>query len=170
MHGDKHVYVYLRPGMSAFEVVAEQLTDLAHSVLWVAPGVTEEIRRRFETPRFKFTAEPVRISDAAATADAAVLYGGHGTVSAMLLEGVALALFPTHTEQALVTQRVVRMGAGLPIPQQADAAQVRTMLSRIVEDARFGERAAAFASKYVRFNARDTATQIARDIERRLAQ
>jgi UDP:flavonoid glycosyltransferase YjiC (YdhE family) len=167
--GEKCVYVYLRPGMPAFDVVAQQLSDLQHSVLWVAPDVTHEIRRRFEGPRFKFTNEPLRIVDAAAAADAAVLYAGHGTVSAMLLAGVPLALFPVHVEQALVTQSVVRMGAGLPVPPKADAAQVEMMLSRVVDEPHFRERAEAFASKYAHCSPRDTATQIAGDIERRLA-
>ena len=37
--GDKRVYVYLRPGMPAFDTVAQQLRDSAYSVLWVAPGL-----------------------------------------------------------------------------------------------------------------------------------
>ena len=112
----------------------------------------------------------MKLAAAAAAADAAVLYGGHGTVSAMLLAGVPLAVAPTHVEQALVGQRVVHIGAGLLIPPKASAVQVRDGLERLLEPSSLREQAQAFARRYSNFNPRDTVAGIARDIKSRVEQ
>ena len=139
--GSKRVYVHLRPEMAAFDAVAEALSDSGESVLWVAPGLPDARIKRYAKRALRFVRRPVRLADIAAHADAAVLYGGHGTVAAMLLAGIPMALYPAHVEQALVTRNAVRIGAAAGAPSQADAAKLRRPLEAVLRDARLKEAA-----------------------------
>jgi len=160
-NGDKRVFVYLSAATPAFEAIAQHLSDAGHSVLWVAPGVAPEVARRFETERFKFSRGAVRLSDVAPAADAALLHGGHGTVSAMLLAGVPLALFPMHTEQAIVARNVLRTGAGTAVSGNPDPMEVGALLKRVLEDVPFKQAAIAFASRYGSYDPLDAVRAIA---------
>ena len=164
--GHKRVFVYLQPGAPIFERVAERLAESGHSVLWVAPGVTANAARRFESAQFKFMREPVRLSDAAEQADVALLHGGHGTVSAMLLAGVPVAVFPLHAEQGLIARNVERMGAGIAASVTPDAREVETLLERILTEPRYTQHAESFAACYRLYDPRETVSRIAQRIGR----
>ena len=157
--GDKRIYVYLRPGMSAFHPLAEILAGAGHRVLWFAPGVNEAITRRYTSASFSFARDPLRLSLIAQQAEAAVLYGGHGTVSAMLLGGVPLALYPVHVEQALVSHRVEQLGAGVGLgPENDDLART---LNRLLGAGHYTQKAFAFAERYRYFDCSKTVARIA---------
>ena len=162
--GQKRVYVYLRPEARAFAAVGEMLSDSAHSVLWLAPGITEKTARRYQNPRLKFLREPVRLADVATGADAAMLSGSHGTVSAILLAGMPMALLPVRVEQSLVAHNVVRLGAAVMAAPQAPIGEVRESLAAVLEEARFKESARSFAVRYARHDPQKTVAKIARRI------
>jgi hypothetical protein len=168
-HGTKRICVYIRPDMPSFDVLAEALRGLPYAVLWIAPGADASVLRRRETARLRFTEKPVRLSRAAAEADAAVLYGGHGTTSAMLLAGVPLGLLPNHVEQMLVSRNVSRLGAGSVMSVAATPDEVRASIVSLVEDAHYRRSAAAFASKYASFDPQRTVDRIAAKISARCA-
>jgi UDP:flavonoid glycosyltransferase YjiC (YdhE family) len=168
--GRKRVFVYLRPGTPGFESAAMQLSDMGHRVLWVAPRVTEELSKRFEGPRFRFTHKMVRIADVAAQAEAAVLHGGHGLVSAMLLGGVPLALFPMHAEQVIVARNVISLGAGAALATGADISETASLLGRVVDESRLRGAAGAFAGRYAHHASRDVAQRIALRVDQLAAK
>lgn len=170
-HGDgKRVFVYLRPEMRAFAPVAEALADSGHSVVWIAPGMSEEALRRYARSNIRFTREPVSLGAVAAEAHAAVLYGGHGTVAAMLLGGVPVALLPVHVEQALVSRSVVRLGAGTMATPQASLPEMRKAVTSVLEEASYRERAEAFAARYSHFDPKNVVARIARCVGEHCAQ
>lgn len=163
-HGEKRIYVCLSPEARAFATVGELLRDSAHSVLWVAPGITEKAARRYQDDRLRFVQEPVRLAGVAAAADAAVLSGGHDSVSAMLLAGVPMALFPVHVEHALLSHNVVQLGAAAMAAPQAPGDEIRHSLAAVLEEARFRESAKRFAIRYTQHDPQKTAARIARRI------
>lgn len=133
-------------------------------MLWVAPGITDKTARRYQNHRLKFLREPVRLCEVATGADAAVLCGSDGTVSAMLLAGVPMALFPAHVEQALVTHNVVRLGAAAIAVPQAPIGEMRQSFVSVLEDVRFKESAKGFAVRYAQHDPQTTVAKIARRI------
>jgi UDP:flavonoid glycosyltransferase YjiC (YdhE family) len=79
----------------------------------------------------------------------------------MLLVGVPIGLFPTHTEEALIARNVVRIGAGVAISPRAPAADLSESLERVLKGSAHRSAAAAFASKYPGYDPRDVVTRIA---------
>jgi UDP:flavonoid glycosyltransferase YjiC (YdhE family) len=163
--GGPRVFVYLRPGSSAFEPTARALTQLGCDVLWVASGVSAEVRQRFETRRFVFCRVPLRLNDVSTSADAAVLHGGHGTVAAMLLGGVPLMLFPEHAEQGIVARNVSDMGAGI-VAVGSGAERVREMLAALVQRSVYKTAARTFANRYGGYEPGSAADEIASELTR----
>jgi UDP:flavonoid glycosyltransferase YjiC (YdhE family) len=163
-HGHKRVYVYVRPDMRVFHPLAQHLSGAGHRVLWFAPGIDGDTVRRYQSRSLEFVREPVRLSSIAAEAEAAVLYGGHGTVSAMLLAGVPIAMYPMHVEQALVTGKVAKLGAGVTAQPHVPAAEVAAALAPVLQDDRYREKARAFAAKYAHFDPAQVVTRIAQRI------
>lgn len=168
--GTQKICVYIRPGMRSFQPFAEALRDSPYRVLWIAPGADASATRPYETPRLKFVHEPVRLSEAAARADAAVLYGGHGTVSAMLLAGVPLVLCPNHVEQMLVSRNVARLGACSIVSNATSASGMRDSVEAVIADGRYRRQAAAFAAKYASFDPRGVVDRVAARIATRCAR
>lgn len=164
--GNKRVFVYLQPRAAAFEPVAQQLSDLGHSVLWVAPGIRDEIARRFDSPRFTFSRETVRLSGIAAVADAALLHGGHGTTAAMLVGGIPVGLFPQHAEQGIVARNVVTVGAGAVASAGATASEVSELIRRVLHELECRQAAGAFRAKYDPYDPRQVVRNIAERIVR----
>ena len=158
------VYVDLRPDMPAFHSNAEALSDSGLNVLWSAPGASEEVVRRYSKATLKFERERVRLADVAAHAQAAVLFGGHGTVSAMLLAGVPMALYPLHVEQALVSRNAARLGAAIVAGPQARPAEAGSAISHIVGEPRYREAAQRFAAKYRDFDPKHAVARISRKV------
>ena len=162
--GRKRVYVYVRPDMRVFHPLAQHLSGAGHRVLWFAPGIDEDTIRRYQGRGLEFIRHPVRLSSIAAEAEAAVLYGGHGTVSAMLLAGVPIAMYPMHVEQALVTQKVAKLGAGVTAQPHVPAVDIAAALAPVLQDERYKESARAFAAKYAHFDPLQVVFRIARRI------
>jgi UDP:flavonoid glycosyltransferase YjiC (YdhE family) len=167
--GTKRICVYMRQGMPGFGVLCEALSALPYAVLWIAPGADTAVMQRHQSPRLAFTDKPVDLSRAAAQADAAVLYGSHGTTAAMLLAGLPLALFPNHVEQMLVSGNVARLGACSVLSPSATVDDVRASVVAIVEEPRYRQRAVAFAAKYSSFDPQRVADCVARKISARCA-
>jgi UDP:flavonoid glycosyltransferase YjiC (YdhE family) len=151
----KKLFVYMRPEMPGFRPLAHALADLPYRVLWVAPGAEPEVLRRYQTPTIRFVSQPVDLAAAAAQADGAVLYGGHGTAAGMLLAGVPLTLCPNHVEQMLVARNVARLGAGTIVMPGTGVDDVRASIEAMVEGTAFRQGARAFASKYDGFTPQD---------------
>ena len=167
--GTKRICVYMRPEMPGFGVLCEALSTLPYAVLWIAPGADASVVQRYRSPRLVFTDKPVDLSRAAAEADAAVLYGSHGTTAAMLLAGLPLALFPNHVEQMLVSRNVARLGACAVLSPSALVDDVRASVVAIVEEPRYRQSAAAFAAKYASFDPWRVADRVARKVSARCA-
>lgn len=163
--GTKRVYVHLRPELPAFQKAAEVLSDSGWSVLWLAPGVGDETVRRYADTALRFVRAPVHLAAVAARADAAVLSGNHATVSAMLLAGRPMALFPTHVEEALVARNAARIGAAAFAAPQASLAEVRSTIAAALDARCLQAQAAAFGMHYKDFEPGQPVARIAHGVE-----
>ena len=77
--------------------------------------------------------------------DVVVSHAGLGTVAAALSHGVPMVCAPMGRDQALNTQRVVALGAGIAIEPDASASDVAGALRTILEDASYAEAARTIA-------------------------
>ncbi|HYC47701.1 MAG TPA: nucleotide disphospho-sugar-binding domain-containing protein [Burkholderiales bacterium] len=167
--GTSRVFVYLRPGRDNMQRVARALADTAASVLWIAPGLSPTAARRLESSTLRIATCAVRIADAAAAADVAVLHGGHGTVAAMLLAGVPLVLYPTHVEQAIVAGNITRLGAGVASPADAGYSHIGSVVTKVLGTLNFKNAAEGVAVLYRDYDARESARRMADEIELEMA-
>jgi UDP:flavonoid glycosyltransferase YjiC (YdhE family) len=153
--------------MPSFRPVAKALANSPYSVLWATPGADPDIVRAYETPTLRFVTKPVDLRHAGTQADAAVLYGSHGTAAAMLLAGVPMTLCPNHVEQMLVARNVARLGACNVLRPDMSVNQAGRSIESIVEDAAYNARAGVFASRYAGFDAHDAASLVAARVHER---
>ena len=78
-------------------------------------------------------------------AAAAVTHGGHGTVAKALAAGVPLVCMPLGRDQPDVAARVVRVGAGLRVDQDAARATIALALHQVLGERRYRHAARALA-------------------------
>ena len=92
------------------------------------------------------------MGQASREADIAICNAGMGTVSAMLLAGTPLLLFPTHQEQFMLASAVVRCGAGMLVTDPGPKPDFPKWIMDLITQQRFHHAAAAFQDKYRDFN------------------
>jgi len=148
----KKIFVYMRPNMAGFQPLAQALKSLPYSVLWVAPGADSDLARQHENANLRMVGEPVDLTSAVAQANAAVLYGSHGTTAAMLLAGVPMAVCPNHVEQMLVARNVERLGAGRIVMPGMGADALRSSIEAVVEQTAYTTASQTFAARYAGFD------------------
>lgn len=165
--GTRKVCIYIRPEMRSFESMVRALRSSPYAVLWIAPGADMSDMRRYETQRLSFSNKPVQLTRAASEADAAVLYGSHGTAAAMLLAGVPLVLSPNHVEQMLVARNIARLGACSLVSPAATVDEIRSSVECVVEEPRYKQAATAFGAKYASFDPRSVVDRVAARISSR---
>ena len=70
-----------------------------------------------------------------------VTHGGHGTVTAALMNRLPMLLIPHGRDQADNAVRVTERGAGLALPRSASTAEIRAALGRLLGEPSFGSAA-----------------------------
>ncbi|HSV04804.1 MAG TPA: glycosyltransferase [Phenylobacterium sp.] len=76
-----------------------------------------------------------------------VTHGGHGTVSRALMHQRPMLIIPHGRDQTDNAVRVTHRGAGLSLTPAAGTAEIRTALSRLLEEPGFREAAARLGSR-----------------------
>jgi UDP:flavonoid glycosyltransferase YjiC (YdhE family) len=148
--GGKKIFAYLKP----FRGLAPLLERLKQSgcpaVIYLDRGAPS-LAERFQSPTLHFSSAPLDLSVIAAQCDLAILNGGHGAATLMLLAGKPMLLIPLYLEQALTAAAVTRMGAGLSAsPNQPD--QVVAGLETLIDNDQFASAARLFAERYATYN------------------
>jgi hypothetical protein len=69
-----------------------------------------------------------------------------------------------HVEQALVTDKVAKLGAGVTAQPHVRAMEVAAALVPVLQEERYRENARAFAAKYAHFDPAQVVMRIARRI------
>jgi UDP:flavonoid glycosyltransferase YjiC (YdhE family) len=108
---------------------------------------------------------PVDLDAALPASSFVVCHAGESTVSQALLAGRPLLLMPQAAESFLTARRVREMGAGININELARPLDWPAIVRQMLEDARYGRAAQAFAQRYARFDARRQAESLADALE-----
>ena len=84
-----------------------------------------------------------------ASADVFLTHCGMNSVSESLLCGVPMVLFPQHSEEEAVADRVEELGAGLRL-KHASVRGIRTALETVIADGRYKAAAEVIAEDFAR--------------------
>jgi UDP:flavonoid glycosyltransferase YjiC (YdhE family) len=134
-------------------------------VLCYSPEVAGGRKPPLEGAGIAWTRKPVDLDAALPQCDFVVCHAGESTVSQALLAGRPLLLMPQATESFLTARRVREMGAGININELARPRDWPAIVRMLLDDARYGEAAQAFARRHAGFDAARQAALLADALE-----
>ena len=146
------VFVYLQAGFAHSEEIIAALSTLPVRAVVHSPILEPALMQKYKQPNLWFSTAPLHMGQASREADIAICNAGMGTVSAMLLAGTPLLLFPTHQEQFMLASAVVRCGAGMLVTDPGAKPDFPKWIMDLITQQRFHRAAAAFQDKYRDFN------------------
>jgi UDP:flavonoid glycosyltransferase YjiC (YdhE family) len=161
----KHVFVYLEPQSRDFTNVLEAIVVLGLRAIVSAPGISDDLRRKYENQRIIVSTKPFRLDKLLAGCDLAIGYAGHGMTVGMLMAGVPLLLLPTQLERFLLAMRVAAMGAGIAVNPETPPPDYVTVIRSMLDAPGYHENARLFAKKYADFDQNEQQENIVARIE-----
>jgi UDP-N-acetylglucosamine:LPS N-acetylglucosamine transferase len=144
------VFVYVRP-FPALPSLLEHLNKRRVPTLVVCSGMPSHVIGRFESSTLKIESQPLNIAQVAREADLAILNGGHGTTSAMLLAGTPMLQVPVSLERTLNAHYASQLGAAESCPPD-NAEKVISAFDSMLDSDRWKDAALRFAKKYAGFD------------------
>jgi len=159
------VFSYLRPDTPHVEAALNALHGLPGSILIYAPGLPDDLIRRYSAPHIAFSPRPVDLNKVAAQAEAGLTYASPAATIAFLMAGKPVLMMPGHLEQFLFAKRVEEMGAGLIQSPEEAPNNLGAMLRQVLADPAFRANATAFAHKYANFDQNAVVTHMVARIE-----
>jgi UDP:flavonoid glycosyltransferase YjiC (YdhE family) len=154
------VFAYLRGELPELPSILEGLTAAEVSVVAYVPGISNELKVRFSSPQFVFSAEPVQYVSLFERADVCLSYSPAGTVTAALLHGIPQLMIPVHIESQLTARRVESQGMGRMLLSPTLAAQVTQSLHRLLTARDTRLQARGFAERHRGFSAATAAATV----------
>lgn len=148
----KRAFIYLEPHQRDFSGVMEAVTALGMRAIICAPGISDDMRRKYENPRTVVSASPYRLDKLLAACDLFIGYAGHGMTATMLMAGVPLLLLPTQLERFLLAMRVAAMGAGIAVNPDAPPPDYTALVRMLLDAPGYREQARQFAKRYGDFD------------------
>jgi UDP:flavonoid glycosyltransferase YjiC (YdhE family) len=130
-----------------------------------APGIAEDLRRKYESPRVIVSTRPFRLDRLLADCDLAIGYAGHAMTAGMLVAGIPLLLLPTQLERFLLATRVASMGAGVAVNPEMPVPDYRALIRTLLDETSYRENAQRFAKKYAGFSRDEQQENIVARIE-----
>lgn len=146
----KKVFAYLKP-FAGVEAVLEELASRGCPTLVYLEG-WQRPPPKSTSPTLRFAQSRLDARAVCRECDLAILNGGHGLTSEMLLAGKPLLQIPLALEQRLTAEAVVRMGAGEATPSGAPHAATGQPLDALLADGPHAAAARAFAGRYSAFD------------------
>lgn len=142
------VFVYLKGDVKYLAEAARQVSDLEWPTIFYAGERAEELEKEHGAPNICFSAEPLDLNTVAGESDVAVCHGGQGTVTAFLLHGKPLVLFPTQAEQRMLGKNVMTLGAADMVVPGKNVSALGERLARVVNSPLYRRSAERFAEKH----------------------
>lgn len=164
----ERIFGYLKP-FPALRETLQYLRDSSHPTILHIEGVDLSLRQQFESDTLRITTNRLDMGAVRRECDVALLSGGHGATAEMLLSGKRVLEFPLALEQRLLSDAVVRLGAGAQAPVD-DPEGVRAKLAEVLADSNGCRNAAElFAARYSTFTGADQLRDMARRVSELLS-
>jgi UDP:flavonoid glycosyltransferase YjiC (YdhE family) len=162
------VYAYLKASHPAHGAVLKALVEEGCRVLAYVPEVAAGAPPPVVSEHLLYADAPLALAPILAAADLCVCHAGEATLAQALLAGVPLLMLPSHAEQFLTARRVAVSGAGYNAALLAPAADWRAAVRGVLDEARYGAAAQAFAARRQGFDQRRMNQQLTVLLERHL--
>jgi UDP:flavonoid glycosyltransferase YjiC (YdhE family) len=146
MHSRK-VFVCVRPDTENRDAILGSLRSLDASVICVALGFHATQLEQYRAAHVTYALHPIDVEPLTRQADVCLSYGAEGTVVSFLLAGVPQLLSPYQVEAHMAARRIAALGAGLVLPADRSAEDVREAIQSVLEQSQFKTAAEQFASR-----------------------
>ena len=158
------VFVYLQPHRSNNELL-RILSRLNADVIAYLPRANPQAVDELDSIQLQISNTPVRLQPLLSLADLVVSNGGHGLLSAALLAGVPLIVFPMQYEQALLATRGRATGAVAALPREEIDTKFEALAKSMLQAFHAKSAALAFATKYARYDVAQNVRKLANSLE-----
>jgi UDP-N-acetylglucosamine transferase subunit ALG13 len=153
------IFAYLSPTYFGFEplmhaIKASGLVSLIH-----AKGISAQVAARLGGSNMRFESTAVRMDEVLKMASIVVSHASLGTVCAAALAGKIQLGLPQHTEQEMVSRRLIETGVGLAVPstnQGTQSVDFGKILQRLINEPSFAVSAKALAQKSIGLSSSNT--------------
>lgn len=142
---------YLQAGYPAFKPLMAALKTLPVRALIYVPGLTTEQHQAHSAPHVTLTSEPLDIRIGAEECDCALSYASIGFVADLLAAGKPLLLAPPFIQHAMIAQRVLQQGAGVPVEPYWDQTRCHAALTELIDSAQLRRNAEQLAKAIQRY-------------------
>jgi UDP:flavonoid glycosyltransferase YjiC (YdhE family) len=163
-HGKRRVFVYLHH-LRECAALLSQLNELEMEVIAYCPDVTASERQALAAPHLNMVERPVHLASVLDHCDLAITNGGHGVVSACVLQGVPVLAIPQHIEQRLMVDCLRRCGLGEGLMQANLASDLQPSVDRLLGDASYKDAGARLKQKYRTYSLPQTLQRLANTVE-----
>ncbi|MEX1057083.1 MAG: hypothetical protein WED11_05100 [Natronospirillum sp.] len=136
---------YLRAEHATFLPIINALRRLPVRAVIHVPDCSAEFEREWSNSSVRLCRESLNMQCGAQDCDVAVCYGSGGFVADLLAQGKPLLLAPPVMQQAMVAQRVLLAGAGVPGEPFWTEDQYLAALTELIENDHLVVRAEALA-------------------------
>lgn len=140
------VYAYLKQ-MPVLKDLLLALSNRGVPTIAVLDGALTEKLRQFAGPNIVLCDRPIALDEVCRTSEAAITNAGNGTLCRLLRAGIRQLLVPLNVEQAIISEKVRQLTAGLVADRERPDVAVGQLNAILDGDAeRSG--ALAFAGRY----------------------
>jgi hypothetical protein len=151
--GDRRrIFAYLRRDVPGVRNILQALSAADAATICFFPGVRPGELKEFASDRLRITPRPLQLETVLPRADLALVYGGHGVVSAAMIAGVPLLVVPKNVEQYLHARRVESAGAGAVLDRGHSVENAAARISQALADDGLRAGARRFADRHAGFD------------------
>jgi UDP:flavonoid glycosyltransferase YjiC (YdhE family) len=161
------LFAYFQPAQYGWrpEAAAEILRRLPITAVLYVPNIPDAIRNKLRAPNIHVESQRLDIAAVCSGCSVAITHGNNGTATHLLQAGVPQLVIPIFLEQAIFAKRLVELGAAVAVqPHRPDS--IYQALTMLLGNTRYATGAASFASRYSKFDAESSITQIVDRLEK----
>lgn len=149
---EQKILVYLRTDHPRIEALMSAIRKLHACTICVIPKADEGFCRKYENANLRIHTKPIPLQSLMHDASVVVNYGGAGTITQALLQGVPLLLLPPLLEQHVGSLKAARLGAAIVMNGNSREEAFINALNMLLNNPSFKLAAQRFAQQYQVFN------------------
>lgn len=139
---------YLNPGHPQFEIIIPALAQCGANVLLICPRTNPKRLKPYESEYFRYSVEPVQLTEALQQADLLVNHGNNGATMESLMTGTPVFALPIHLEQLLTAKTLEKLGVGHCNIKPASIAQLTRCIKEALQSESLTHECRLYAEKH----------------------
>jgi UDP:flavonoid glycosyltransferase YjiC (YdhE family) len=160
------VFVYLRR-FAELKAMLSFLSNAAFDTILVCPDLSVQEVMQLETADVQVFRQPVQLERVLKSCDLCISHGGLGMSSACLLSATKVLVIPTHVEQLLLANALIRCGVGVALKtKQVTPGRLQKLITLLLTDASYTTASHRIAQKYHTYDAAQVVQRLVNTAER----